>query len=118
MIRIRRATILLTGMAALALAGCETLRLPNVERAPSPPVLAVRPPEVVHVEPPGERVRTPPPPRSCVPRNLGAAPRYPDSDAALRNAAGAADRYQLMAAGRLMRQRRLEELERVIAGCR
>lgn len=103
--------------AALGLAGCETLRGRKVERAPEPPVLVLRPPEVVRVEPPPPDAR-PRPQRSCVPRTLGPAPRYPDSDAALRNAAGAADRYQLMAAGRLMRQRRLEELERVVAGCR
>jgi hypothetical protein len=53
-----------------------------------------------------------------VPRNLPPAPRYPDTDQALRSAAGAADRYQLLAAGRLLRQRRLEDLERVIAACR
>lgn len=118
MIGTRGTTILLTGVAALALAGCETLRLPKVERAPSPPVLVLQAPEVVRVEPPAERVRRPAEPRSCVPRGVGPAPRYPDTDAALRDAPGAADRYQLMAAGRLMRQRRLAELERVLAGCR
>ena len=58
--------------------------------------------------------RTPP----AAARNLPPAPRYPDTDAALRAAAGAADRYQLMAAGRLLRQKRLEDLERVVQNCR
>jgi hypothetical protein len=64
------------------------------------------------------RAVRPTPPRSCVPRNLAPPPRYPDTDQALRTAAGAADRYQLLAAGRLLRQRRLDDLERVIAACR
>ena len=33
-------------------------------------------------------------------------------------APGAADRYQLMAAGRILRQQRLEDLERVVQNCR
>jgi hypothetical protein len=53
-----------------------------------------------------------------VPKTLAPPPRYPDSDAALRAAAGAADRYQLMAAGRILRAQRLEDLERIVAGCR
>jgi hypothetical protein len=55
---------------------------------------------------------------ACVPKTLSRAPKYPDSDAALRDAGGAADRYQLMAAGRLLRERRLTELEKIIDGCR
>ncbi|MCH1927855.1 hypothetical protein L6232_23965, partial [Shewanella sp. C31] len=86
-----------------ALAGCETLRRQTVRPAPEPPVLAVRPPAVVEVEPPGGGRPAPQAARGCVPRTRGPPPRYPDSDAALRAAAGAADRYQLMAAGRLMR---------------
>jgi hypothetical protein len=54
----------------------------------------------------------------CVPKDLPQAPRYPDTDRALKNAGGAADRYQLMAAGRLLRERRLELLERIVAACR
>lgn len=110
--------LLLAAGAALALGGCTTgLRL----GAPKPaPVVVEQPPEPP--PPPLAEVRPPPPPpqvqRSCVPRGIGGPPRYPDTDAALRAAGGAADRYQLMAAGRLMRQRRLEELERVVAGCR
>ncbi|MBJ7412747.1 MAG: hypothetical protein JHD15_20645 [Phenylobacterium sp.] len=53
-----------------------------------------------------------------MPRNLPPPPRYPDTDGALRAAPGAADRYQLMAAGRILRMERLQDLERVIAGCR
>jgi hypothetical protein len=53
-----------------------------------------------------------------VPKGLPAPPRYPDTDAALRRAPGAADRYQLLAAGRILRNQRLEQLEAVVAGCR
>ncbi len=108
----------MVGLAAVGLAGCETLGARKPAPAPVEPVAVAPPPEVTPT-PVTPVVRpTPAPARSCVPRGLSASPRYPDSDAALRNAAGAADRYQLMAAGRLMRQKRLEELERVIAGCR
>jgi hypothetical protein len=55
---------------------------------------------------------------ACVPKSFPRAPRYPDSDAALREAGGAADRYQLMAAGRLLRDRRLAELEKMVDACR
>ncbi len=56
--------------------------------------------------------------RSCVPKTLGAAPSYVDSDAALRAAAGPEDRYQLVYAGRKQRIARAGEVEPVIAGCR
>ncbi|MFZ5721200.1 MAG: hypothetical protein ACOY5Y_17200 [Pseudomonadota bacterium] len=103
-------------VAGLALGGCETLR----RKKPADPVAA---PVVTPAPPPEPLPPTPPPPlpsppKSCVPRNLPAPPRYPDTDSALRAAGGAADRYQLMAAGRLLRQKRLDELERVVAGCR
>ncbi|MDB5477279.1 MAG: hypothetical protein JWP49_2790, partial [Phenylobacterium sp.] len=69
--------------------------------------------------PPARVVRTPPPKRvKCVPDDLGAAPSYPDSDAALRDAGGAADRYQLLAAGRILREQRLQRLEEVVKRCR
>lgn len=104
----------LTAAAALALAGCQSMRKEKPAPAP-PPVEAAPPaPPPVIVMPP----RAAPPPRSCVPRNLPPPPRYPDSDAALRSAPGAADRYQLMAAGRILRQQRLEDLERVVQNCR
>lgn len=105
-------------MAGLALAGCQTMR-----RDKPKPVVAEPPPASVVLLPKPAPLPPPPPapapaPKSCVPRTLPAAPRYPDSDAALRNAPGAADRYQLLAAGRILRQERLEDLERVVAGCR
>jgi hypothetical protein len=54
----------------------------------------------------------------CVPDEVGPPPPYPDSDAALRQAGGAADRYQLMAAGRILRQERLQKLEDAVKRCR
>lgn len=103
---------------ALALAACQTTR------AKKPPVLDLPP----AVGPAAPRPAKPPPPppqqapapvaKSCVPKTLPPPPRYPDTDAALRNAAGAADRYQLLAAGRILRQQRLDQLEAVVADCR
>jgi len=54
----------------------------------------------------------------CVPATLDAAPEYPDTDSALRQAADAAERYLLMAAGRKLKNARLRELETVVTGCR
>lgn len=54
----------------------------------------------------------------CVPKALPGPPTYPDTDAALRAAPSAADRYLLTAAGRLLRVQRLAEVEPVIAACR
>lgn len=54
----------------------------------------------------------------CVPEDLGPPPAYPDSDTALLQAGGAADRYQLMAAGRILRQQRLQKLEEAVKRCR
>jgi hypothetical protein len=107
---------LLVVAAAMTLSACQSMRAQKTvapEPAPPPPVVILPKPL-----PPAPPPPPPPPPKSCVPRTLGGSPRYPDSDLALRNAAGAADRYQLLAAGRILRQQRLEELERVIAGCR
>lgn len=102
-------------VAALLLTGCQTLkREPPKPVAPPPPASA---PVIVVTKPPPPPPPAPPP-KSCVPRSLGPPPRYPDTDAALRAAPGAADRYQLLAAGRILRQDRLADLERVIAGCR
>lgn len=53
----------------------------------------------------------------CVPASLGPAPVFPDSNDALLAAADGAERYSLMAAGRLLRIARLSELEAVVAGC-
>jgi hypothetical protein len=101
--------------AALLLGACASLpgaRPPDQVRAqataPAPPVAEVTREVVVRVP-----VKT-----ACVPKALPAAPRYPDSETALREAGGAADRYQLLAAGRILRNRRLAVLERVIEACR
>lgn len=105
------------GLLAAALAGCTTI--PKVVAPPPPPapVVAVVPAPPPPSPPPV--VMRPAPVRvSCLPRNFPRAPRYPDTDEALRAAPGAADRYQLMAAGRLMRERRLAEVERAIEACR
>lgn len=59
-----------------------------------------------------------PKPVKCVPDDLGPPPAYPDNDAALLQAGGAADRYQLMAAGRILRQQRLQKLEDAVKRCR
>jgi hypothetical protein len=102
-------------LAAVAVSGCETMpkepASPIVEAAPKPPP----PQHIIHIPPPPP---PPPPPKSCVPKSLPSPPKYPDSDAALRAAGGAADRYQLIAAGRLVRIDRLSVLEKIIAGCR
>ena len=99
--------------AAAALGACASPREP-VAMAGAPMQVTLPAPVIVQVNQVAETPRA----GVCVPRTLRPAPRYPDSDAALRAAPGAADRYQLLAAGRLMRQKRLEELERVIAACR
>lgn len=102
-------------MAGVTASGCQTLR--PKKPPPAAPTTVATPapvaPRVVRVP-----ARPPPPPRACVPKTLPGPPGYPDTDAALRAAAGAADRYQLLAAGRILRKDRLEDLERVIAGCR
>lgn len=111
-------TSIATVLAALSVSACaqlKTSRKTEPAAAPAAPIASRAPVAAAPV------VRPPPPvaaARGCVPRTLPQPPRYPDSDAALRDAPGAADRYQLMAAGRLMRQKRLDELERVVAGCR
>ncbi|RAK56680.1 hypothetical protein [Phenylobacterium deserti] len=109
-------------LLAWSLAGCSTLGpkpkpSPVVASAPAPPPAE---PEAAPPPPPKPRLipRKAPAPVSCVPKNFPRAPRYPDSDAALKNAAGAADRYQLMAAGRLLRMQRLAALERALEACR
>ena len=108
----------LVAMAAVALTGCQTVRKEKPKPAPPPPAEVAPPPPPPILVMPSRPAPPPPPPKSCVPRNLPQPPRYPDTDAALRNSAGAADRYQLMAAGRILRQQRLADLERVIQNCR
>lgn len=53
----------------------------------------------------------------CVPKTLGAAPDYVDTDDALRSAPDAASRYQILYGGRLQRVARLGELEPVVRSC-
>jgi len=111
--------ILTAAAVAVLLAGCATTAkkpVPVVEptAAPPPPVVVVKPAPPTQISPP-------PPPaklRACVPKTFPRAPKYPDTDAALRDAGGAADRYQLMAAGRVLRSLRLAELEKIVEGCR
>lgn len=109
----RRRMILPACGAALLLGACATAKPPaavnTLAAAPAPPEAAVVTREVVVKVP----VKT-----ACVPRSLPPAPKYPDSETALRDAGGAADRYQLLAAGRLLRARRLAMLERVVEACR
>jgi len=105
----RLAAILTTA----ALAGCAALppKVAPIARAPAaPPPPPAPPPKVVRVYVPK--------PVKCVPEDLGPPPAYPDNDAALRDAGGAADRYQLLAAGRILREQRLARLEEVIRRCR
>ena len=95
----------------LLLGACQSLKPkapPLAAVAPAPPAAAPAAPVVVKV----------PVKEACVPKTLPKAPKYPDTDTALRDAGGAADRYQLMAAGRILRERRLNELEKVVDGCR
>lgn len=92
--------VMLCGLsaAALLLSGCGATR--TIEK----PVITV--------------VEKPVPVQSpCVPKTLGAAPDYPDTDDALRAAPDASERYRLLAQGRPLRVARLTELETVVAGC-
>jgi hypothetical protein len=95
-----------------ALAGCAELPArpssPIVKAPAAPPPAPA--PKVVRVYVPK--------PVKCVPEDLGPPPAYPDSEAALRDAGGAADRYQLLAAGRILREQRLSRLEEVVRRCR
>jgi hypothetical protein len=108
---------LLVVVAALATAGCQTIGRKKPLPLPPPPAPAPAQPPLIIIRP-APPAPPAPPAKACVPKSLSAAPRYPDTEAALRAAGGAADRYQLLAAGRILRQQRLEELERIIAGCR
>ena len=103
------ATVSAVGLLLGACASLKPKPAPMTTAAP-PAAALVLPPAVVKVP---EPVKV-----ACVPKALSKAPKYPDTDAALRDAGGAADRYQLMAAGRILRERRLAELEKVVDGCR
>ncbi len=111
-----RSAVALT-LAGAALSACASLKPkpapipPPAPAAPTPEAAAPAPATIVKIIPP-------PPKVSCVPKTLPHAPKYPDSDTALKDAGGAADRYQLMAAGRLLRMRRLAELEKAVDACR
>jgi hypothetical protein len=105
-------------MVGLTLTACATFR---PKPAPAPPTHLDIPAPAAPAAPPPLRLPPPPPvvvKGACVPKAFPHAPKYPDTDAALLEAGGAADRYQLMAAGRLLRMRRLAELEKAIDACR
>ena len=112
----KRSGWVILAAAAVALAGCEHFRPlgPQYTTVAPPPAAATAPPQ--SAPPPETRVVRVP--VKCVPDDVGTAPAYPDSDAALRDAGGAADRYQLLAAGRLLREARLKKLEDVVRHCR
>lgn len=99
----------------LLLAGCGTLTGPPHLNPPGPDLAAAPKPVALNPPPPPAPM---PVRRGCVPRGFPRAPAYPDTNAALRDAGGAADRYQLLAAGRVLRGLRLAELERAIDACR
>lgn len=89
------------------LLGCLTLCL-GACASPAPPEPIIQTVEV--------RV---PVPVSCVPDDFDREPPdYPDMDAALIGAEDAAERYNLLWAGRGVRQAREVELMGVLEGCR
>jgi len=110
-------SVVALALAGAALSACASLKPKPPPTPPPAPVEA--PPETAPPAPATIVKVIPPPPKvSCVPKALPHAPKYPDTDAALKDAGGAADRYQLMAAGRLLRMRRLAELEKAVDACR
>lgn len=72
----------------------------------------VRPEPIVVPQPIAVAVDAP-----CVPDTLGKPPVYVDSKAKLVAAADAAERMQLLYAGRAQRDARLNEIEPIIDGC-
>ncbi len=62
-------------------------------------------------------VSVPGPALPCVPKELGPKPVYADTDAILKAAKDAAERLQLLFAGRMQREARLNEIEPVISSC-
>lgn len=103
---------------AFALGACQSLPSKTAPPHLAVPPVTKTPTPVAPAQPQHDVVTITAPARSCVPKTFPRAPKYPDSDAALRDAGGAADRYQLMAAGRLLRDRRLADLEKTVDGCR
>lgn len=57
-------------------------------------------------------------PVSCVPKDVGPAPQYPDTDDRLLGMDDGPDRYVLIAAGRILRNQRLAVVEPVLKSCR
>lgn len=106
-----RPAILIVLPALALLCACNTTRGLKVP-VPAPVVAAA--PQTA----PPRAAPAPKPAPNCVPQGLAKAPAYPDTDAKLKAAGEAAERYQLLAAGRLLRIRRLAELERIVAACR
>ena len=96
----------------LALSACATLKPKLATPQAVVPPQAAPAPTPTKAAPPVVKAA------ACVPRSLPRAPKYPDTAEALRDAGGAADRYQLMAAGRILREKRLAELERAVDACR
>lgn len=110
--------VVMAAACGLTLGACASLK-----PKPQPPLIIPAPPapKPAPAPPPAPPVviKVPVPVKeACVPKSFPRMPRYPDTDAALRDAGGAADRYQLMAAGRLLRDRRLAELEKMVEACR
>jgi len=106
----------LAALTAVGLSGCAAWQ----DRAPIGHGQA-SPHTATPAEPPAQPKAAPvivSKPVKCVPDDLGPPPAYPDTDTALRDAGGAADRYQLIAAGRLLRQQRLQKLEETVKRCR
>lgn len=98
----------------LATTACTALGPRPLMPAPTPPAVGI--PETPEIAAPA--ALSEPAKAQCVPKTFPKAPRYPDTDAALRDAGGAADRYQLLAAGRILRMRRLADLEKLVDSCR
>ena len=105
-----------TAACGMTIVACASLRpKPTAPVAVSPPAA----PAPVVPSPNTVVVKVPVPVKeACVAKSFPRPPKYPDTDAALRDAGGAADRYQLMAAGRLLRIQRLADLEKILDGCR
>lgn len=84
----------------ILLAGCASKPVARPE-----PIIVPGPPVVVAVDAP------------CVPKTLKGPPTYVDTKDALVRALDAAERLQLLYAGRAQREARLNEIEPVVEGC-
>lgn len=114
----RAGRLSLAAALAAAVSGCAALERPSTVHAPPPPEPTAA--QAPSAPAPSQKVVRVIVPKAvkCVPDDLGPPPAYPDSDSALLQAGGAADRYQLMAAGRILRQQRLQRLEDAVRRCR